>query len=230
MIKSLYDISDISDVPNYKNNKSLSKARLREAILFLLKDAKKPLTSKHLRVAYYRKYNECRGFFDLSVTQVSLLLRNLITQGKIICIERGVYKYNNDFVKNEKISIDKDFNFTDELLNIFPKNETLTKREIRLLIKEKIAIKVPESVLSSRLHYLKRRGYLNYKNHFYELNSNKFVKKEDRYKNKIDKNSLIDLINEGKGKIFIAQHFHVSPDTLKKYLQEENLKIKGRNK
>ena len=96
-----FDISDTSDIPEYTNNSFKGGRNLRYALLYLMEIAKKPVTAKHLRVAFYRKYHDCKNFQDLSVTQVSLLLRNLITQKDILTIERGLYTVNKDKKRRE---------------------------------------------------------------------------------------------------------------------------------
>ena len=228
-MQDFFDISDISDVPHYINNKFKGGHRLRQAILYLIQTAKKPVTALQIRVAFYRKYHECKSFQDLSVTQVSLLLRNLIIQRSIKSVSRGVYVINKDEPKTtiiQKTGSDLDkMSIAGQVLSVFPKRHRLTKSEVRSLIKTKLShIQMSENSLASVLTYLKKRNYLYYRDNKYSLNLTIKVSSHlDKLKSRINIKELTKLLNEQMPIVDIAKHFHTSPQYMRKLLASEGI-------
>lgn len=224
-----FNMDDTSDVPYYTNNKFKGGHRLRQAILFLIQTAKRPVTAKQLRVAFYRKYHECKGFQDLSVTQVSLLLRNLIIQKDIKSVSRGVYVINKDESKKTIITpVENQFKgmtMAEQILTVFPKRHRLNKSEVRSLIKTKLPhIQMSENSLASMLTYLKKRNFLHYIGNKYSLNLRvKHLTQMEKLSLKVNRAELDKMLNEQVTIIDIARHFHMSPQSMRKYLAHEGI-------
>ncbi len=171
-----FDISDTSDIPEYTNNSFKGGRNLRYALLYLMELAKKPITAKHLRVAFYRKYHDCKNFQDLSVTQVSLLLRNLITQKDVLTVERGVYIVNKDKVKR---TITRRTNTSIEnkplvnlIISILTNKSPIDKNDLCKIINEHSPnLQLSESGLVNILSHLKKRKQITCTKGLYSINS-----------------------------------------------------------
>lgn len=189
-----FDISDTSDIPEYTNNSFKGGRNLRYALLYLMEIAKKPVTAKHLRVAFYRKYHDCKNFQDLSVTQVSLLLRNLITQKDILTIERGLYVVNKD-KKRRKIVPKQNKNTSIEngplvskILSILAEKPLIDKIELCNIINERTPnLQLSESGLVNILSHLKKSKKITCTKGLYKINST--TEKTERKKRTIKNNT-----------------------------------------
>ena len=173
-----FDISDTSDIPEYTNNSFKGGRNLRYALLYLMEIAKKPVTAKHLRVAFYRKYHDCKNFQDLSVTQVSLLLRNLITQKDILTIERGLYTVNKDKKRreivpkqNKNTSIENG-PLVSKILSILAEKPLIDKIELCNIINERTPnLQLSESGLVNILSHLKKGKKITCTKGLYKINN-----------------------------------------------------------
>lgn len=172
-----FDLNDTSDIPEYTNNSFKGGRNLRYALLYLMEIAKKPVTAKHLRVAFYRKYHDCKNFQDLSVTQVSLLLRNLITQKDILTIERGVYAINKD--KKQRTFVRKQNSNTtienkplvEKILSILAEKPSIDKNELCNIVNERTPnLQLSESGLVNILSHLKKMKQISCTKGLYKLN------------------------------------------------------------
>lgn len=189
-----FDISDTSDIPEYTNNSFKGGRNLRYALLYLMEIAKKPVTAKHLRVAFYRKYHDCKNFQDLSVTQVSLLLRNLITQKDILTIERGLYTVNKD-KKRRKIVPKQNKNTSIEngplvskILSILSEKPLIDKIELCNIINERTPnLQLSESGLVNILSHLKKGKKITCTKGLYKINNEQ--EKTQRKKRTIKNNT-----------------------------------------
>lgn len=228
---NLFDLKDISDVPRYVNYNFKGGHRLRQAILNLIYIAGKPVTATQIRVAYFRKYSISKEFFDLSITQVSLLLRNLLLQNDIKRVKRGLYVYNKNkeevVVEEKPVEVEERFKGKEiykQLLEVFPKHHCLNKSEVRKLIKEKLPhLNLSENSFASMLIFLKKRNLLHYKNRLYSVNLKQTDRKLDRLRKKIHRIQLDKMLKEQIPIIEIARFFHVSPQNLRNYLKIENI-------
>ena len=189
-----FDISDTSDIPEYTNNSFKGGRNLRYALLYLMEIAKKPVTAKHLRVAFYRKYHDCKNFQDLSVTQVSLLLRNLITQKDILTIERGLYIVNKDKKRreivpkqNKNTSIENG-PLVSKILSILAEKPLIDKIELCNLINERTPnLQLSESGLVNILSHLKKGKKITCTKGLYKINNDQ--EKTQRKKRTIKNNT-----------------------------------------
>lgn len=189
-----FDISDTSDIPEYTNNSFKGGRNLRYALLYLMEIAKKPVTAKHLRVAFYRKYHDCKNFQDLSVTQVSLLLRNLITQKDILTIERGLYTVNKDKKRreivpkqNKNTSIENG-PLVSKILSILAEKPLIDKIELCNLINERTPnLQLSESGLVNILSHLKKGKKITCTKGLYKINNDQ--EKTQRKKRTIKNNT-----------------------------------------
>ena len=189
-----FDISDTSDIPEYTNNSFKGGRNLRYALLYLMEIAKKPVTSKHLRVAFYRKYHDCKNFQDLSVTQVSLLLRNLITQKDILTIERGLYTVNKDKKRreivpkqNKNTSIENG-PLVSKILSILAEKPLIDKIELCNIINERTPnLQLSESGLVNILSHLKKGKKITCTKGLYKINNDQ--EKTQRKKRTIKNNT-----------------------------------------
>ena len=189
-----FDISDTSDIPEYTNNSFKGGRNLRYALLYLMEIAKKPVTAKHLRVAFYRKYHDCKNFQDLSVTQVSLLLRNLITQKDILTIERGLYTVNKDKKRreivpkqNKNTSIENG-PLVSKILSILAEKPLIDKIELCNIINERTPnLQLSESGLVNILSHLKKGKKITCTKGLYKINNDK--EKTQRKKRTIKNNT-----------------------------------------
>lgn len=234
-MKDLYDISDTTDIPEYVNNNFISGNRLRQAILFLIEQAKRPVTSRQIRVAYFRKYHEAKGFFDLSVTQVSLLLTNLITQKRILRVKRGLFEFNKNFQEEEKqksIMKTEEKNTSNkkhinQIIEILPEGIEFSKKFIKQLIENKLPdLQLNENAISSWLIYLRRIKILNYKDRRYSLNKdavNKHLENSKTKEETVDMGLLNVFIKTPLTISDIADRMNMSPVTLNKILIKHNI-------
>lgn len=189
-----FDISDTSDIPEYTNNSFKGGRNLRYALLYLMEIAKKPVTAKHLRVAFYRKYHDCKNFQDLSVTQVSLLLRNLITQKDILTIERGLYTVNKDKKRreivpkqNKNTSIENG-PLVSKILSILAEKPLIDKIELCNIINERTPnLQLSESGLVNILSHLKKGKKITCTKGLYKINNTS--EKTERKKRTIKNNT-----------------------------------------
>ena len=189
-----FDISDTSDIPEYTNNSFKGGRNLRYALLYLMEIAKKPVTAKHLRVAFYRKYHDCKNFQDLSVTQVSLLLRNLITQKDILTIERGLYTVNKDKKRreivpkqNKNTSIENG-PLVSKILSILAEKPLIDKIELCNIINERTPnLQLSESGLVNILSHLKKSKKITCTKGLYKINNEQ--EKTQRKKRTIKNNT-----------------------------------------
>ena len=189
-----FDISDTSDIPEYTNNSFKGGRNLRYALLYLMEIAKKPVTAKHLRVAFYRKYHDCKNFQDLSVTQVSLLLRNLITQKDILTIERGLYTVNKDKKRreivpkqNKNTSIENG-PLVSKILSILAEKPLIDKIELCNIINERTPnLQLSESGLVNILSHLKKGKKITCTKGLYKINNDQ--EKTQRKKRTIKNNT-----------------------------------------
>ena len=189
-----FDISDTSDIPEYTNNSFKGGRNLRYALLYLMEIAKKPVTAKHLRVAFYRKYHDCKNFQDLSVTQVSLLLRNLITQKDILTIERGLYTVNKDKKRreivpkqNKNTSIENG-PLVSKILSILAEKPLIDKIELCNIINERTPnLQLSESGLVNILSHLKKGKKITCTKGLYKINKDQ--EKTQRKKRTIKNNT-----------------------------------------
>lgn len=189
-----FDISDTSDIPEYTNNSFKGGRNLRYALLYLMEIAKKPVTAKHLRVAFYRKYHDCKNFQDLSVTQVSLLLRNLITQKDILTIERGLYTVNKDKKRreivpkqNKNTSIENG-PLVSKILSILAEKPLIDKIELCNIINERTpSLQLSESGLVNILSHLKKGKKITCTKGLYKINNDQ--EKTQRKKRTIKNNT-----------------------------------------
>ena len=189
-----FDISDTSDIPEYTNNSFKGGRNLRYALLYLMEIAKKPVTAKHLRVAFYRKYHDCKNFQDLSVTQVSLLLRNLITQKDILTIERGLYTVNKDKKRreivpkqNKNTSIENG-PLVSKILSILAEKPLIDKIELCNIINERTPnLQLSESGLVNILSHLKKSKKITCTKGLYKINNDQ--EKTQRKKRTIKNNT-----------------------------------------
>ena len=189
-----FDISDTSDIPEYTNNSFKGGRNLRYALLYLMEIAKKPVTAKHLRVAFYRKYHDCKNFQDLSVTQVSLLLRNLITQKDILTIERGLYIVNKDKKRreivpkqNKNTSIENG-PLVSKILSILSEKPLIDKIELCNIINERTPnLQLSESGLVNILSHLKKGKKITCTKGLYKINNDQ--EKTQRKKRTIKNNT-----------------------------------------
>lgn len=189
-----FDISDTSDIPEYTNNSFKGGRNLRYALLYLMEIAKKPVTAKHLRVAFYRKYHDCKNFQDLSVTQVSLLLRNLITQKDILTIERGLYTVNKDKKRreivpkqNKNTSIENG-PLVSKILSILAEKPLIDKFELCNIINERTPnLQLSESGLVNILSHLKKGKKITCTKGLYKINNEQ--EKTQRKKRTIKNNT-----------------------------------------
>ena len=189
-----FDISDTSDIPEYTNNSFKGGRNLRYALLYLMEIAKKPVTAKHLRVAFYRKYHDCKNFQDLSVTQVSLLLRNLITQKDILTIERGLYIVNKDKKRreivpkqNKNTSIENG-PLVSKILSILAEKPLIDKIELCNIINERTPnLQLSESGLVNILSHLKKGKKITCTKGLYKINDDQ--EKTQRKKRTIKNNT-----------------------------------------
>ncbi len=189
-----FDISDTSDIPEYTNNSFKGGRNLRYALLYLMEIAKKPVTAKHLRVAFYRKYHDCKNFQDLSVTQVSLLLRNLITQKDILTIERGLYTVNKDKKRreivpkqNKNTSIENG-PLVSKILSILAEKPLIDKIELCNIINERTPnLQLSESGLVNILSHLKKGKKITCTKGLYKINNEQ--EKTQRKKRTIKNNT-----------------------------------------
>lgn len=189
-----FDISDTSDIPEYTNNSFKGGRNLRYALLYLMEIAKKPVTAKHLRVAFYRKYHDCKNFQDLSVTQVSLLLRNLITQKDILTIERGLYIVNKDKKRreivpkqNKNTSIENG-PLVSKILSILAEKPLIDKIELCNIINERTPnLQLSESGLVNILSHLKKGKKITCTKGLYKINNDQ--EKTQRKKRTIKNNT-----------------------------------------
>ena len=189
-----FDISDTSDIPEYTNNSFKGGRNLRYALLYLMEIAKKPVTAKHLRVAFYRKYHDCKNFQDLSVTQVSLLLRNLITQKDILTIERGLYTVNKDKKRreivpkqNKNTSIENG-PLVSKILSILAEKPLIDKIELCNIINERTPnLQLSESGLVNILSHFKKGKKITCTKGLYKINNDQ--EKTQRKKRTIKNNT-----------------------------------------
>ena len=189
-----FAISDTSDIPEYTNNSFKGGRNLRYALLYLMEIAKKPVTAKHLRVAFYRKYHDCKNFQDLSVTQVSLLLRNLITQKDILTIERGLYIVNKDKKRreivpkqNKNTSIENG-PLVSKILSILAEKPLIDKIELCNIINERTPnLQLSESGLVNILSHLKKGKKITCTKGLYKINNDQ--EKTQRKKRTIKNNT-----------------------------------------
>ena len=189
-----FDISDTSDIPEYTNNSFKGGRNLRYALLYLMEIAKKPVTAKHLRVAFYRKYHDCKNFQDLTVTQVSLLLRNLITQKDILTIERGLYTVNKDKKRreivpkqNKNTSIENG-PLVSKILSILAEKPLIDKIELCNIINERTPnLQLSESGLVNILSHLKKSKKITCTKGLYKINNDQ--EKTQRKKRTIKNNT-----------------------------------------
>lgn len=189
-----FDISDTSDIPEYTNNSFKGGRNLRYALLYLMEIAKKPVTAKHLRVAFYRKYHDCKNFQDLSVTQVSLLLRNLITQKDILTIERGLYAVNKDKKRREivpkqnKNTSIENRPLVSKILSILAEKPLIDKIELCDIINERTPnLQLSESGLVNILSHLKKGKKITCTKGLYKINNEQ--EKTQRKKRTIKNNT-----------------------------------------
>ena len=156
--------------------------------------AKKPVTAKHLRVAFYRKYHDCKNFQDLSVTQVSLLLRNLITQKDILTIERGLYTVNKDKKRREivpkqnKNTSIENRPLVSKILSILAEKPLIDKIELCNIINERTPnLQLSESGLVNILSHLKKGKKITCTKGLYKINNDQ--EKTQRKKRTIKNNT-----------------------------------------
>lgn len=234
MIKDLYDISDTTDIPEYVNNQFISGHRLRQAILFLIEKAKRPVSTRQIRVAYYRKYHESRSFFDLSVTQVSLLISNLVTQKKIFRCGRGMFIFNKDSLldesrvnkkRNKRSSLNQ---VTDQIMNVLPLYRTFKKAEIKNIVKKKLPdLNLNDNTLSSWIMYLRKRKLLNYSERLYSVNISEFSNRVKTHKARskfFDEGLLKSYLATPLSVADIAKRLQVSQMKIHNYIVEHNIK------